>query len=87
MTRAWLALPLVIGSVVGCRPPKHDYPADVLSAFVDRCASQAPRGACECTLDEIQRHFTYEQFTALEQQTKDSGKPPAEFQSAANACR
>ena len=86
MTRSWLLL-LVATLLPGCRPPKHDYPPEVLTTFVTRCTAQAPRGACECTLDEIQRRFTYEQFTALERRTQETGKPPAEFQTVANACR
>ena len=74
-------------TALGCREPKHVYPDEVVTTFITRCAAQAPRGACECTLDVIQRRFTYEQFTALEQQTRDTGKPPIEFQTAANECR
>ena len=86
-THWWIAPALLVTFGLGCRPPKNPYPEEVVSAFVGRCTAQAPRGACECTLDEIQRRFTYEQFTRLEQQTRDTGKPPAEFQDVARDCR
>ena len=87
MLRRYVAWVGLLAVVVGCRPAKHEYPPEVATTFITRCAAQAPRGACECTLDAIQRRFTYEQFTALEQQTRDTGKTPTEFQAVANECR
>ncbi len=73
--------------VAGCQKPLNPYPPEVIAAFMDRCAAQAPKGACECTLDELRRKYTYEQFSALEQRTRETRKPAQEFQDAANACR
>jgi hypothetical protein len=84
----WYILSIgLVALTAGCRPAKHEYPPEVTATFVSHCEIRAPRGACECTLDAIQRRFTYEQFTTLEQQTRDTGKPPAEFQDAARECR
>ena len=82
----------LVGAVLllaaGCQKPQNAYPPEVVATFLQSCAAQgAPKGACECTLDELRRKFTYEQFQAMEQRTRETQKPAQEFQDAANTCR
>ncbi len=56
-------------------------------SFLESCTARAPRDACECTLDELRKTLTYEQFTAVEKRTAETGTPTAELQEAASRCR
>ena len=81
-----LAVVVAVTAVAGC-DRRHPWPDEVQRAFRASCEARAPRDACDCTLDELRRRFTYEEFAALEARTKATGTPPPEFQAAADRCR
>lgn len=88
IVRSYVGLLFAALLVAGCGKAENPYPQEVVDTFLQSCAAQgAPKGACECTLTELRKRYTYEQFTAMEQRTRETQKPAQEFQDAASACR
>ena len=42
------------------------YPAAVRETFLSSCEVEGTLEACECVLDYLERHMTYEEFLALD---------------------
>jgi len=67
-----LLLALVFATTcVGCGsaavvPTPKRYPADVRQTFLSSCEVQGTPAACECVLDYLEQHMTYDEFVALD---------------------
>jgi hypothetical protein len=80
------ALLLVIVALAACsRAPDQPYPPDVVEAFVASCRAKAPEATCRCTIDDLQRHVSLDEFKALDQQAR-SGTIPKPLGDAIVAC-
>jgi hypothetical protein len=80
------ALLLAVVALAACsRAPEQAYPADVVDAFVTSCRTKAPEGTCRCTIDELQRTVSLDQFEALDRQAR-SGAVPKPLGDAITAC-
>ena len=42
------------------------YPAVVRETFLSSCEGEGTPEACECVLDYLERHMTYDEFVALD---------------------
>jgi len=73
MPRAALLAALVLAAC--SRPPEHPYPAEVVDAFVASCTKQAPEKTCRCTIDQLQRRLTLDEFKTLDQQARGGSVP------------
>lgn len=52
--------------LTSCGSKKNDYPADFTQNFMNSCQVEADQKSCSCLLDEIQKEYTYEEFSAIE---------------------
>jgi hypothetical protein len=73
--------------------PTHQYPPQVVQAFMSACTR--PRNnqsidmmeqVCTCSINKIQNHYSFEQFTAIALEMKDSKEPPQEMKDFALRC-
>jgi len=60
----------------------------VRASFVDQCAEELSRNACECSYDEIASAVPFEDFAAWERQLADDAgaEPPESLQAAIQSC-
>jgi hypothetical protein len=76
---------ILLLAVACSKPVDHPYPKEIVENFVKSCETRAPRSACECAIDELQRDFTLEQFQGLEQEVAQ-GKVPKGMADAVATC-
>lgn len=62
------------------------YPADVVDNFMNACTRNAAPRDCRCTIDEIRRRITIDEYHAMEARMAKRDMPP-EMLAAAEACR
>lgn len=70
MHKYLLALVFAV-TCVGCGsatvvPTPTRYPTAVRETFLSSCEGQGTLKACECVLDYLERHMTYDEFVALD---------------------
>ena len=70
MSKFLLVLVFAI-TCVGCgsaavAPTPTRYPVDVRQTFLSSCEAEGTLEACECVLDYLERHITYDEFVALD---------------------
>ncbi len=85
---AVLATVLALGvASCGGEEGAQQYPPSVTQNFMDACTAQgASQQYCACTLDEIQKEFSLEEYTRLEIQMLNTGEIPPEFAAAIAKC-
>lgn len=69
MKKISIALALILSAslLVACSSEGEQFPASVVQNFMDSCVSNGSSQAfCECSLEEVQRTFTFEEFNKLE---------------------
>lgn len=96
MKRTWMAALAVAGfglalaTAANARPaPRpHAYPDGVVGGYFSGClAAQGTPGLCACSIKEIQRRFTYEQFLHIAARMEARGEAfPPELIPVAVAC-
>jgi hypothetical protein len=69
--RTFLLVLAVAVFFLGCgsaavAPTPARYPADVRQTFLSACEGQGTPKSCECVLDYLERHMTYDEFLALD---------------------
>ncbi len=71
------------------------YPPEAAAGFINGCVSAAVSAEateeqatayCNCTLDEIQKEYSFEEFAEVDRQLQEGGEPPAEFERIVNFC-
>jgi hypothetical protein len=70
-----------------CRDRGHAYPAEVTENYMHACTSRASEKACRCSLEEIQRRYTLEQYQAIEGAIASKKEVPKELVEIMEACR
>jgi hypothetical protein len=85
MSRAALLVVVVVALAACSRAPEQSYPPDVVDAFVTSCRTKAPEATCRCTIDDLQRHVSLDEFKSLDRQARD-GKIPKPLGDAISAC-
>jgi hypothetical protein len=79
---AWLSL-----AGAACRERGNVYPAEVTENYMRACTSRASEKACRCSLAEIQRRYTLEQYQAIEGAIAAKNQVPKELVAVMEACR
>jgi hypothetical protein len=73
----------------------NQYPAEVQNNFMTSCTmsaqqegveAQLAQSVCSCYLEEIQKKYTFEQFTAIDNQVANGEPLPPEFNQIVNDC-
>ena len=84
---AFYALLLVV-AVAGCSK-KNDYPAEVVTNFMNSCVSSGgTTESCSCTLNKVQAKFTFAEFSALEQKIiAGNAQATQKIVALGNSCR
>ena len=62
------------------------YPDDMVRNFVDSCTKRGDARSCRCTIDEIRRRFTVDEYRTFEARIR-AGDVPRELVAAADVCR
>lgn len=65
------------------------YPPQVIENFLDSCAADGSaqmRSACQCTIDEIQRQYSFAEFVAFDRAVASGNKPPAGMMAIIDEC-
>lgn len=70
-----MLLALLCALVVSCtqEPPPNPYPPDLVENFMAGCQQRSSKSVCECALGRIQRRWTADEFTQLDQTLGDEG--------------
>jgi hypothetical protein len=72
------AIMIAFFMMTSCGSKKNDYPSDVTQNFMNSCQVEADQKICSCLLDEIQKEYTYEEFSAIEVKMQ-AGQSPTDF--------
>ena len=70
-----------------CRERGNVYPAEVTENYMRACTSRASEKSCRCSLAEIQRRYTLEQYQAIEGAIASKNQVPQELVAVMEACR
>ena len=62
------------------------YSPEVRSAYLEGCMQEGNRAFCECTLVELEKTFTEEEFINFSLGAASEEEPPADFVTIAIAC-
>jgi len=81
---ALAGLVLIAGA---CRKHGNAYPPEVAENFMRACTVRASETACRCSLEEVERRYTLDQYRALEAGIGATKKVPAELLDIIPACR
>jgi hypothetical protein len=65
-------------------PTGTRYSAEIRDAYLEGCTSSQNEAFCECTLTELEKRFTQEEFIAFA--IEASEEPPEEFVDITLAC-
>ena len=87
---AWARVGILIWLSLGaaaCRERGHAYPAEVTENYMRACTSRASEKACRCSLAEIQRRYSLEQYQAIEGAIAAKNQVPQEIVAVMEACR
>ena len=87
--RASVAIGLAALSLAAaaCRERGNVYPAEVTENYMHACTARASEKACRCSLSEIQRRYTLEQYQAIEGAIAAKNQVPKELVEVMEACR
>jgi hypothetical protein len=87
MRRGCLAFASLAFVAAACRQRGNVYPPEVVENFMRACTVRASEKACRCSLAEIQRRYTLEQYRALEAAIAADKQVPGELREVSAACR
>ena len=62
------------------------YSPEVRSAYLEGCMQDGNQAFCECTLVELEKEFTEEEFINLSLGVAGDDEPPTDFVTIAMAC-
>ncbi|WP_413164384.1 hypothetical protein ACL6C3_00675 [Capilliphycus salinus ALCB114379] len=74
---------------------KNPYPQEVTEAYLGACmqgsmaqglTEQQSKSLCNCTLEQFQSRYTFEEFVQVSEEMNQSGEPPAEIFDIGVAC-
>jgi len=80
-----LALPFVV-LLAACGEASHEYPPEVVKAFLASCQQRADASHCDCAIDKLQETYSYEQFQSMERRLNER-EVQAEMANAVSDCR
>jgi len=83
-----LALVLALGLITAACGGSDGYSDEIRSEFMDGCAADGGVEFCECTLDELEKSLSEDEFIQIGLTAFTSGdeEPPEEIMAAVLAC-
>jgi hypothetical protein len=90
MRKAFVLIAIAI-SCFGCgsvavSPTPSRYPQLVRQTFLNACEVNGAPEACECALDYLERHMTYDEFVALDAAGAEAVQADDRLQTAVAMC-
>ncbi|MEL7034557.1 MAG: hypothetical protein AAFO04_02895 [Cyanobacteria bacterium J06592_8] len=76
-------------------PSENEYPQEFTEAYLESCVQQAEAQGlteeqsnflCNCTLDQFQAGYTFEEFIQMNQEAQESGETPEGILNVSSTC-
>ncbi|NEO25940.1 MAG: hypothetical protein F6K03_03330 [Kamptonema sp. SIO4C4] len=83
-------IPLTLSQPQPSQPSRNNYPAQEKASFVDSCAQENDarfRAICECTFNQIQDTYSYEEYQNILQQLRNGDDLPEAVVEMIRDCR